>query len=80
MLNQRVGSWLLLGVIVLSATLDDEAVNATVAAEDRCGSCTRCIDACPTGALVAPREMDASLCISYLTIEKKGASRRSCDR
>jgi epoxyqueuosine reductase len=49
----------------------DDAVVAM--APDRCGSCTRCIDACPTDALVAPRQMDASLCIAYLTIEKKGA-------
>ncbi len=70
-LNQQMGSWLLLGVIVTSVPLAREAW--TVAAADRCGSCTRCIDACPTDALVAPRQMDASLCIAYLTIEKKGA-------
>ena len=72
-LNQELGSWLLLGIIVTSLP-----VAATpILAPDRCGSCTRCIDACPTDALFTPgpdqtRQMDASLCISYLTIEKKG--------
>lgn len=85
-LNQELGSWLFLGVIVTSFNVarwnfilrGDNAVSdevvppyATVA-PDRCGSCTRCIDACPTHALVAPYQMDASLCISYLTIEKRG--------
>ena len=69
-LNQELGSWLLLGVIVTSLPVSVEATLSLVA--DRCGSCTRCIDACPTDALVAPREMDASRCIAYLTIEKKG--------
>ncbi len=70
-LNQKLGSWLLLGVIVTS--LEVAEGDALEIATDRCGSCTRCIDACPTGALVGPREMDASRCIAYLTIEKKGA-------
>ena len=69
-INQGLGSWLLLGVIVTSLPVAANAeFNATA---DRCGSCTRCIDACPTDALVAPRQMDASRCIAYLTIEKKG--------
>jgi epoxyqueuosine reductase len=78
-LNQNLGSWLLLGVIVTSLDLPAavQAV-ASLPAPDRCGSCTRCIDACPTGALLAtrnpdsPRQMDASRCIAYLTIELKG--------
>jgi epoxyqueuosine reductase len=68
-LNQELGSWIFLGVIVTSIELP--AALAQLAA-DRCGSCTRCIDACPTEALIAPRQMDASRCISYLTIEKRG--------
>jgi epoxyqueuosine reductase len=70
-LNQKLGSWFLLAVIVTSLEMPAEQV-ALLPAPDRCGSCTRCLDACPTGALVAPRQMDASLCIAYLTIEKKG--------
>jgi epoxyqueuosine reductase len=72
-LNQELGSWMLYGVIVTSLEL--EASVPVIEAADRCGSCTRCIDACPTDALVAPRQMDASLCIAYLTIEHKGAIR-----
>jgi epoxyqueuosine reductase len=80
-LNQQLGSWLLLGIIVTSLPLDEPAtaMRASIPAADRCGTCTRCIDACPTGALLgssdpaAPREMDATRCIAYLTIEKKGA-------
>jgi epoxyqueuosine reductase len=68
-LNQKLGSWLFLGVIATS--LEVPATLAEVPA-DRCGSCRRCIEACPTGALTAPYQMDAGLCISYLTIEKRG--------
>jgi epoxyqueuosine reductase len=77
LLNQQWGSWLLLGVIVTSLELAPEMWS--VPAADRCGTCTRCIDACPTDALLAsrekhgPRQMDASRCIAYLTIEKKGS-------
>jgi epoxyqueuosine reductase len=70
-INQELGSWLLLGVIVTSLPVAS-GIQFQIAA-DRCGSCTRCIDACPTDALVAPHQMDASRCIAYLTIEKKGA-------
>ena len=69
-LNQQMGSWLLLGVIVMSLELQPE--HWVLPAADRCGSCTRCIDACPTDALVSPRTLDATRCIAYLTIEKKG--------
>jgi len=71
-LNEQLGSWLFLGVIVTS--LDVAATDSRRAQlpPDRCGSCTRCIDSCPTGALIAPRQMDATRCISYLTIEKRG--------
>jgi len=67
-INQKTGSWLFLGVILTSLELP-----ADIPAPDRCGSCTRCIDACPTDALIAPYQLDSNLCISYLTIEKRGA-------
>lgn len=68
-LNQRLGSLFFLAVILTS--LEPESPVPQLAA-DRCGSCTRCIDACPTQALT-PYEMDATRCISYLTIEKRGS-------
>jgi epoxyqueuosine reductase len=68
-INQELGSWLLLAVMITSLPVADNF--SWQIASDRCGTCTRCIDACPTDALVAPRQMDASRCIAYLTIEKK---------
>ena len=67
-LNQQQGSWVFLGVILTSLKLA-----ADLPAPDRCGSCTRCIDACPTDAFIAPYQLDSNRCISYLTIEKRGA-------
>jgi epoxyqueuosine reductase len=69
-LNQELGSWLFLGVIVTSLVVAPAALPTP--AVDRCGTCRRCIDACPTAALTAPGEMDATRCIAYLTIEKRG--------
>lgn len=69
-LNQQLGSMLFLGCIVTS--LDVAAASRSTPAIDRCGTCRRCIEACPTDALIAPGQMDASRCIAYLTIEKRG--------
>jgi epoxyqueuosine reductase len=69
-LSETLGSFFFLGVI---ATSLEVSRRATLPPPDRCGSCTRCLDACPTNALPAPYEMDASRCIAYLTIEKRGA-------
>ena len=68
-LNQEMGSWFFLGVILCGLELP--VATQVQLPVDRCGSCTRCIDACPTAALT-PYQMDASLCIAYLTIEKRG--------
>jgi epoxyqueuosine reductase len=66
-INQKMGSWMFLGVMLTSLELEPG-----LPAPDRCGSCTRCIDACPTDALIAPYQLDSNKCIAYLTIEKRG--------
>jgi epoxyqueuosine reductase len=67
-INQKIGSWLFLGVILASLELQPD-----LPAPDRCGTCTRCIAACPTDAILGPYRLDSNRCISYLTIEKRGS-------
>lgn len=66
-INEHSGSWYLLGEIVTTIDLPPDRP-----AVDRCGTCTRCIEACPTGAITGPYHLDARKCISYLTIEHRG--------
>ncbi|MEO5987945.1 MAG: tRNA epoxyqueuosine(34) reductase QueG [Candidatus Eisenbacteria bacterium] len=76
LLSRTLGSWFLLGEVLMDRELEPD----TPLASEHCGTCTRCVEVCPTRAIVAPYQVDARRCISYLTIEHKGAIPRELRR
>jgi epoxyqueuosine reductase len=77
LITERFGSYVVLGEALINQEIGRKAV--AYRQEDPCGDCRRCLEACPNGALVAPRVLDSRKCISYLTIEKKGGDEDRSD-